>query len=469
MHPTELGAVERSTIGKDVNATAQKARRIVSQVWAPITLFVGALLVYSLTIATELVNTDAFSASVSAWRIATTGHPWMDGVDTSLLHGSSLPNTWLIEGTGGHLVYNRMPGVVWVATPFYWLLNNDHDPSQFTLVPGGIAAAAFTAGAVVLMFLAVRRHVSLTLALTAALVFAFATPTWSVSANSLWTHPVTQFALAGAAWSLSRKRWWTAGMFIGIGMLARPHLALVAAVVGLGMAWSRRDARMAFRVGLPTLLSLCLLLGWNHSVFGSWSLSGGYGDYVTQNLGNVSPGAIDTLVNYLGFFVAPDRGLLIWTPLIVLLLPALVRSWRTLPDWTRWLVVGGVLYAVVQLKVNSFAGGDGYYGYRHALELMTCLTPALVLSLAKVGRVARLLAPPVIGLQFAAITLGATSEGFFVLIDNVWKDNSFWLALRDQPIVTGIFAGFFMLGGVAASVLLHRRASTTGSLRPRES
>ena len=113
-----------------------------------------------------------------------------------------------------------------------------------------------------------------------------------------------------------------------------------------------------------------------------------------------------------------------------MLLPALVRSWRDLPDWSRWLLVGGVVYTLAQGRLAEFQGGDGFYGYRHGLEFLACAAPAFALSAVRMGRVAQALVGPLLALQFAAISVGAMSDGFFVLRADAWVDNSYWLAPR---------------------------------------
>ena len=434
-----------------------RVRSRTRHLWLPAALFLVALAIYVPTVAQASVNTDAYAASVSAWRIATTGSPVMDEVDTSELSGAQVLDQWLVHRADGSLVHNRMGGVVAPAIPIYWLFGNSADPQNFSIMWGGVTGACFAAGAVVLFFLTLRRYVPTFTATAAAGVLALTTPTWTVSANGLWPHSVTQFALAGAAWALSRNSWLAVGIFLGVGITARPHLALVAAIVGIGMSWTRRDPKIAFAVGIPSLSAVGLLLLWNHWVFGVWNLQGGYDDYVVQNISGGEAGPSGGLLNLLGFLVSPDRGLLIWSPMILILLPALIRSWSKLPAWTKWLLVGGIVYTLVQLRINSFTGGLGFYGYRHGLELLTCLAPAIALSFDAAGSVARKLLGPIIGIQFAAITVGASVDGFFVLIENVWRDNSFWLGLRDQPAVLVPYLLLCAIGGLAAALILERR------------
>jgi alpha-1,2-mannosyltransferase len=152
----------------------------------------------------------------------------------------------------------------------------------------------------------------------------------------------------------------------------------------------------------------------------------------------------------------------VWTPLALLLVPALVRSWRSIPDWSRSLLVGGLAYTLVNTAMNTFTGGDGFYGYRYGLELLACAAPALALSHERMGRVERTLFGPVAGLQAFAFLLGATLEGATLSQTAAWHQNAFvhavdgagiagWLT---PAVAAGVgylaarrFGTFFVAGG----------------------
>jgi alpha-1,2-mannosyltransferase len=424
-------------------------------------LFLATFTIFALTACRAYTHIDAHAATVESWKIAATGTPWLeDSMDRRIRE-----NKYIGAAPNGHVVGQRMAGPVIAGIPFYWLLDRDPDVASFSLVPGGVAAAAWTASAVLLMFLALRPRLGTRLSVVSAAVFAFGTPTWSVSANMLWTHPVTQFGLAGAAFAASRSRWWLAGMCLGVGMLGRPHLALVAAILGVGMSWAKRDLKPLLQVAVPTIAALGLLLVWNRWMFGVWSIGGAYGGKAEAAAGGFHgsdewSGRFPQVTNYLGFLLSPDRGLLVWTPVVLLLVPALRRGWREFPTWSKLLALGGFAYTFVQLRINYFPGGDGFYGYRHGLELLTCLTPLLAFALPWSGRLARRLMPVVAAMQVGAIMLGAVTETFLVNIDDVWTDNSLWLALRGVPATAGTWMALWAVVGVMASVLVHRRLVT---------
>jgi hypothetical protein len=191
-------------------------------------------------------------------------------------------------------------------------------------------------------------------------------------------------------------------------------------------------------------------------LYGTWNPAGGYSvsAYTEHALG--SSNDLAQVVNHLGLWVAPDRGILLWTPALVLLAPAVWRNRSDLPDWATWLAVGGLAYTVVQGQLNGFSGGSGLYGYRLTLELLVSLFPAYLLSLPRAGRFAGTLLGPVLGLQFAAISIGAGGEGGMLTDSSSWTDNSFVHALTIAPVAV-VWPVLMMLIGWATGYALQNR------------
>jgi uncharacterized integral membrane protein len=416
-------------------------------------VFLAASAVYAPTVSTG-VSTDVSATSLTSWQIAHTGQPWMEDLDLS----AETPIPYFGPGADGHTVTLRTPGPILAGVPFY--LGSSEDQSDVSYRRSGLGAALLSAGAVALMYLALRTRMSSLGALGLSAVFALATPMWSVSADAMWTHSVTAFAVAGGAWSMSRERWWLTGAWLGIGVLARPHTVVIAAVVGLGMAWSRRSPVIAVRVGITSAMGLAALLLWNRYVFGVWSVQSGYGKDI-DGLVPGSGGGAGYLENLAGFLVSPDRGFLIWTPMAALLLPAVIRSWREVPAWSRWLATGGVLYTLIQLQLNVFTGGDAFYAYRLGIELLVCVVPVYAFSLAHTRQRARAFAPVLVGLMVAAISFGSVIDGVFIHQNQAWVDNSLFVALRHQPLIVGLYLAVLSAVGAAMTKRCVRRVEET--------
>ena len=89
-------------------------------------------------------------------------------------------------------------------------------------------------------------------------------------------------------------------------------------------------------------------------------------------------------MNYFGnvalALVHPVRGLLVYSPFLIFLIPGLPAAWRKAPGWVQGSAIGGVLYLLFQLKANRYSGGDSFWGYRYPLEALAAAGPLLLLS-----------------------------------------------------------------------------------------
>jgi hypothetical protein len=338
-------------------------------------VFALVLPVFLFTAHFAMVSVDTSSAFVPAWHLVHHGNLWLEG----MRH----PPYWSIH-SGGHLVSNRTPGVILVNVPAYLLL--------FFLGPvplgGALTAAGLTAATVATLYLVVRRLSSPDAALATALVAALGTSLWSIASAEIWTHTVDAFCLGLAMLFLTRGRHLAAGVVIGVGTTARPHLIVIAVVLGLYLAAHHRSLRPAVAVGLGSAPGFATLLVLNHAVFGRWTLSG-YGSYVTQSLTSAGGatghgGALASAERYVsnaaGFLVSPLCGLLLYLPVALLLIAGFRPAWRAAPAWCRGMLLGGMAYTLVQLKINSYVGGAAFYGYRLATELVVCAAPLAVFA-----------------------------------------------------------------------------------------
>jgi hypothetical protein len=409
----------------------------------PLSLFLLIFAAYALTATRTTVSLDAWSANLASWRIATSGSASIEGLDLPELRDNRLEATWIVDDSDGNLTVGRSPGVVAAALPAYWI----SQPDDLTLGPGALTAAFISALAALLMYLAMSRFMERREAALASLVLAFATPVWTISANAMWPHTLTVLGIAGMAWASSRDRWWLVGMFGGVALSGRLHAALIVAIVGILVAWSRRRPQIMVVVGVVSGSCLALTSVWNHWMYGSWDPAAAYD---TSSFVDYAADHRLSVTNQLGLWISPDRGILIWTPILVLLLPALTRSWRELPDWTLALLLGGLAYSLLQTTLNRFSGGDSFYGYRIGLEFVAAATPAFALSTRRMGIWAKLVIGPLIGVQVCAILTGAVVEGFFVPTDRVWEDNAFAVALRTNPLTLPVILAASVLAGILA-------------------
>lgn len=383
--------------------------------------------VYLLTAAYHLGSYDVLAANLASWQLATTGSPVLEPTTFPPLQSHPLSYVWIMERADGSEVIARSPGAVLAAVPAYFLFGQQ----AFSLIPGAATAAVMTGLSAMLLTLSLRDRLAPKKAALAGLVFGLSTPLWSVAANGMWPHTVTVLGVCGMAWAASRDRWWLVGLFGGVVLWGRLHGAVIVAIFGLAIGWRRKDPVLVLRTGLSSGFLLALQCCWTRWVNGSWNPLAAY----NTPFSDVAERQLIDVVNQLGYWVAPDRGILVWTPLILVLTPALVRSWSTLPDWSRALVWAGLTYTVIQGVLNLFHGGDTFYGYRLTLELLACLTPALAMSAPRMGAIARSLFAPVLAVQTMIISVGAIIEGVGLTADRAWNMHSFVWVTSQAPAV----------------------------------
>jgi hypothetical protein len=309
------------------------------------------------------LNNDTRATAVAAWQLAHHGNATLTAFNAHF--------SWLYS-VHGRDVTNRLPGTIFWATPFYAGLGSTTAPGIF---PAALAADAACAIAIGVAFTLCCRVVSRRVALAAALLLAFATGTWTVSADQLWTEGPAQAAVLLTLLFASRRQWLVAGIPAGFAILIRPHLGVVAVVIGL-MACARERQWRPLLISIGSAAGLCGLLLYNHALWHTWGVFGGYADPTEPNGHTVKEFA----AGLVGIWVSPERGMLVMTPALLLLLPGCRAAWRVAPWWVRSATVSGIAYLAVQIWISRYSGGNGFYSYRTTLEGLTLTVPLLALA-----------------------------------------------------------------------------------------
>jgi alpha-1,2-mannosyltransferase len=428
---------------------------------AGLLFFVVLLIVY---LATGSVDVDAQSpdpvaAALPAWTWALHHTLYLDHVNT--------PNVW-VYAPKNHLVSNRTPGIVFFSIPFYVLFGR---APVFSMFPATLAAAVAAAGGVTFMLAALRRLVSPRLAIGAALVLAFGTSTWSVSADALWPHGPDELFLAAAVYFLARDKYLFAALAIALCVPVRPQVAVVALIAGVWLAIRRRSGWPLLTFGVPTAVSIGMLSFYNHWMFGRWALQGGY-QHVDRSLKDVTAlgGRVSLPLNILGALFSTDRGLLIWCPILILLLFSLRPAWRAAPEWVRISALGGLAYLLIQLKLNYFSGGDRFWSYRLMIEPLLLAVPLLTLAARETvhrPRVVQALACAAVVYGFGTQAIGAI---FFVADDlrmhSPWTYSHLWTEVSQAGVGPRAVMAATLVTMVAAFVLSMRRTRPVRAEQP---
>ena len=344
---------------------------------------------------------------------------WNSAADAAYRQGqltSPMPNYYLAATTRPDVYVNTFGlGAALLGLPGYALLDLfvELESDRFWWWHGGaLTASLLTALAAVFVFLAARGLVRPLPALLAALAFGLGSCAWPVSSQALWQHPASSFCLSLGAWLLLRSgerpraaAW--CGAALGMAVLCRPATAVAVVCVGAYLLWTDRR-RCAYYVlgGLPLLV---ILAAYNGYYFGSPLV---FGQTVASQIIALRDTGSDNLwqsswlESLPGLLLSPSRGLVWFSPVLVLGLASAVAVWRE-PRFRPLipLQAAAVLMILVAGRWFDWWGGTTW-GYRSIVDT----TP--LLALLTVPLVERMIAGRGTRVLFAALLVWSAGVQF---------------------------------------------------------
>jgi hypothetical protein len=269
---------------------------------------------------------------------------------------------FLVEAPNGHLTSTYPVGTAIVTFPLYcfffiWLKLSGFlsgwsatpllvppitDPS-FEVARQAyekLAASILTAASVVLFYLCARLKFNSLVALVITFIFAFATNTWTISSQALWQHGTGNFVLIAVILCLLKANrtegrrkhllLLTAGFLCGLIPGIRPTNILFAIAIVVYAVFAYRREVIFFLLGLPSFL---LSVGWNFYFFGVGLkniLSAGYSRFSEESFTSAyyefTPQQF--WQGFLGLTINPNRGLLVYSPILLFALPGIYPVFR---------------------------------------------------------------------------------------------------------------------------------------------
>ena len=216
------------------------------------------------------------------------------------------------------------------------------------------------------------------LAVIISLAFGLTTMAWPYI-NTFYPQPATGFCLLLTAfvfqqWYVSREaRWgWWLGLGLGMAALIRSTVLIVLPPLALLMFLNSRDwterFRVAWRAGIPLVISIGLSLFYNWLRFDSPFDSGYYEVAWTTPL----------LLGLYGLLFSSGKGIFLYTPLLLLALGALplfFKQHRSLA-WliTLWWLAYLAFYAPYNFWTGGFNWGPRFLLPLVAVSLLPCAT-----------------------------------------------------------------------------------------------
>jgi MFS family permease len=332
-----------------------------------------------------------------------------------------------IKDTSGHWrsAYPILPGLV-ASVPAFLLSFVGLVDLSAPLAPNLIAAltaSTLTAAAVMLVFLSLTRMVPTPLAWLTALGLGLGTNYWSAVSQTLGQQDIVAFGFALALWSawrvesVTRRQLLFAAVGLALAGAARPQVAPIIAVVGLALlvhAGWRRALPPALVVAAAAVAVMATNLLWFGHAFGGTMQIEGVHEAVHGVTGVF---AAHPWKNAVDLLVSPSRGLLIFSPIVLLVFVGLSR--RLFTRDLRWLAVAALLQFCVYASYSVWWGGHTF-GPRYTSDLLVLLAPFGALGVARVAQYRTMSAAAIVLFTWS---VGVQTLGAFVYPHERWNSD----------------------------------------------
>lgn len=295
--------------------------------------------------------------------------------------------------------FGPVPGITLLPlmTAIYALDDGITDKFTLRMSVAKLHASMLVAASAVFLFMTALAFTTKRRALLVAAAFGLGTCVFAISSQTLWQQTVNMFFLCGAMYFFVQKSAIfsgaaLSGLFFGAAMACRPPSALFFIGALAFLAFRHRRSVLPFVLAAtPVPLAVGV---YNIRFFGSpFSFAQELVGHIIAKQKTGSPDLWQTplLEGLAGLFVSPSRGLLIFSPFLVLSFWGLVRVFRV-PAYAalRPLAIGAILTMLLQAKWFDWWGGWAY-GYRPWLDAVPflCLLLVPVLDTVLATRVRR--------------------------------------------------------------------------------
>ncbi len=366
-------------------------------------LFLFAAVIYSFPITYDLFHKpfftwangqDVASTSVLPVRLLEHGDFYLD--EYKSFFTANWHDPYFVAEVNGRLVSRSPVSAAVLALPFYgiplgtgWLRQSGYAWLPFAwsaFFPAKFAAAILTALAVVMFFLCARTLSDRNTALALALLFGFGTSAWSTASQALWQQtPSLLFQLIGIGFLLRGYRQGAraaapAALFFSAATASRPNDVIPALLFTLFFILQYRSA---FWRWILWAIPPALFVFTYNSIYNGSPLVFGYQDGI---LNYVSAPRLEALV---GLFLSPSRGLLIYSPFLVLALWGFALAQHR-PEKLFYQFSGSifVLYIINLSMWQNWDGGWGY-GTRMLTDALPYAGILMIPAFERLGKLAR--------------------------------------------------------------------------------
>jgi len=291
-----------------------------------------------------------------------------------------------------------------------------------------VGASLIVTAAVVFVFFAARWRTGDWQAAVVALGFGLGTNAWATASQTLWQHEsvlaglaLAVMCLAPPAPRLNTWRLWVAAAGLGIAGAARYQVAPAVLVLAVSMPVRTRAPRGAMAL-LPVAVCAAAMVGLNLLWFGHpLGAMAAFEAALHPGVHGVS-GSLSAApwVGALGLLLSPSRGLLVFSPVVLVALAAAGAIRRE--GWgsdLRWCALAAAAQYGAYSCYSVWWGGHTY-GPRYLIDVLPLLLPlaaagAGVLSRHRAGRAAAAVA--------LAWSMALAATGAFCYPAELWNSD----------------------------------------------
>jgi Dolichyl-phosphate-mannose-protein mannosyltransferase len=245
-----------------------------------------------------------------------------------------------------------------------------------------LAASLLAALGAALVYLACRSSLGPGASLVLSGAYALGTPVWSQSSQTLWQHPANGLFVAAGVFCLLRAgstRWFgLAGLAFSLATACRPTSALFLAGALVYLVVTDRRALVPLVAGaVPVAL---VIAAYNWHVLGSPFRFGQseFHELAGMKTGLAAAFQVHPVAALTGLLLSPSRGLLVFSPFLLVAIPGSVWLWRR-DEHARLRPVLLGLLMVFALDLFWFDWWGGWsYGWRRLVDLGPALTVLMI-------------------------------------------------------------------------------------------
>lgn len=295
--------------------------------------------------------------------------------------------------------------------PFYLIKVDDHYLSAFTIITPLLALPVYIIPVLIHMYptwetLTILSHISGALIISFAsgilylifrkrlalsernsillcCIYSFATINYASISQAMWQHGTVQLLILVGLYfilgeNLNRKQLLLTGLFWSFAFLARPTALLPIAVLSFSFTFYKNTKIDSIKKLLYILLGfvpgLLFFIYYNNTYYGSFSNQGYSTQLFTSWLG-------DFPISYLGVWLSPSKGILIYSPVIAFSLVGLYLTVRNRIFDHRFLYLSSGVIILLHTLVISFWKhwyGGWSFGYRMSSDVIPFMVLLLV-------------------------------------------------------------------------------------------